>query len=247
MGMAGGEWRVAGEEAATRGDGPRLAGVIFDFNGVLFWDNPLHEEAWRQYSTRLRGRPLNDQEMVEQVHGKVNRDIFAHVLGAPPTDEVLARLAEEKEIIYRRLCLEAGEAFRLSPGAVELLDFLAAHDVPRAIATSSPWVNLSFYIEHLHLDRWFRPAQLIYDRGHYPGKPAPDIYLEASEALALPPPACVVVEDSLAGIAAARAAGIGRIIALGPAERHAELAALPGVTDVIGDLGQFPRRLLAKP
>ena len=225
----------------------RVAGVIFDFNGVLFWDNPLHEEAWRQYSTRLRGQPLDDREMTEQVHGRVNRDIFTYVLGAPPTDEALARLAEDKEIIYRRLCLEAGEAFRLSPGAVELLDFLAAHDVPRAIATSSPWVNLSFYIEHLHLDRWFGPAHLIYDRGHYPGTPAHDIYLEAADALALPPGACVVVEDSLAGIAAARAAGIGRIVALGPAARHDELAALPGVTDVIADLGQFPRRLLAAP
>ena len=244
---SGGKWQVASGVEHTQTDDKRLFGVIFDFNGVLFWDNPLHEEAWRQYSARLRGRPLTEQEMVEQVHGKVNRDIFAYVLGAPPTDEVLARLAEEKEIIYRRLCLEAGEAFRLSPGAVELLDFLAAHDVPRAMATSSPWVNLSFYIEHLHLGCWFGPAQLIYDRGHYPGKPAPDIYLEAAEALALPPAACVVVEDSLAGIAAARAAGIGRIIALGPAERHAELAALPGVTDVIGELNQFPRHLLAKP
>ncbi len=222
-----------------------LAGVIFDFNGVLFWDNPLHEEAWRQYSARLRGRPLADQEMTEQVHGRVNRDIFAYVLSRMPADDELARLAEEKEIIYRRLCLEAGEAFRLSPGAVELLDHLAASDVPRAIATSSPWVNLSFYIEHLALGRWFAPDRLIYDRGHYPGKPAPDIYLEAAEALRLPPAACVVVEDSLAGIAAARAAGIGRIVALGPAERHGELVALPGVTDVVVDLSQFPRHLLA--
>ena len=231
--------------AAAEARGEHLAGVIFDFNGVLFWDNPLHEEAWRQYSARLRGRPLTDQEMAEQVHGRVNRDIFAYVLGRMPADDELARLADEKEIIYRRLCLAAGEGFRLSPGARELLDFLAANDVPRAIATSSPWVNLSFYIEHLELGRWFAPDRLIYDRGHYPGKPAPDIYLETAEALRLPPAACVVVEDSLAGIAAARAAGIGRIIALGPAERHGQLAALPGVTDVIADLGQFPRYILA--
>ena len=204
--------------AAAEARGEHLAGVIFDFNGVLFWDNPLHEEAWRQYSARLRGRPLTDQEMAEQVHGRVNRDIFAYVLGQMPADDELARLADEKEIIYRRLCLEAGEAFGLSPGAVELLDFLAANDVPRAIATSSPWVNLSFYIEHLDLGRWFTPDRLIYDRGRYPGKPAPDIYLEAAAALQLPPAACVVVEDSLAGIAAARTAGIGRIVALGPAE-----------------------------
>jgi HAD superfamily hydrolase (TIGR01509 family) len=223
---------------AQNGDG-RLAGVIFDFNGVLFWDNPLHEEAWRQYSARLRGRPLDDREMAEQVHGKVNRDIFTYVLGARPTEEALARLVEEKESIYRRLCLAAGEAFRLSPGAAELLDDLAAHDVPRAIATSSPWVNLAFYIEHLDLHRWFEPSHLICDRGLYPGKPAPDIYLAAAAVLGLPPAACLVVEDSLAGIAAARAAGIGHIVALGPAERHAELAALPGVAEVIVDLSHL--------
>ena len=99
--VAGGGGRVAREETGATDSQPRLAGVIFDFNGVLFWDNPLHEEAWRQYSARLRGRPLDDQEMMAQVHGRVNRDIFTYVLGAPPTDEALARLAEEKEIIYR--------------------------------------------------------------------------------------------------------------------------------------------------
>ena len=243
--VAGGGGRVAREETGATDSQPRLAGVIFDFNGVLFWDNPLHEEAWRQYSARLRGRPLSDREMAEQVHGRVNRDIFAYVLGAPPADDQLARLIEEKETIYRRLCLEAGRAFQLSPGAVELLDALTDQAVPRAIATSSPLVNVSFYVEHLGLGRWFPPPWLIYDRGHYPGKPAPHIYLEAAGALGLPPQACIVVEDSLAGIAAARAAGIGRIVALGPAERHAELAALPGVDEVIADLSRFPRQLLA--
>ena len=128
---------------------------------------------------------------------------------------------------------------------MELLDFLAAQASPRAIATSSPWVNVAFYVEHLGLGRWFPPPWLIYDRGHYPGKPAPHIYLEAAEALRLQPAACIVVEDSLAGIAAARAAGIGRIVALGPTERHAALAALPGVDEVIADLSCFPRHLLA--
>jgi beta-phosphoglucomutase-like phosphatase (HAD superfamily) len=103
---------------------------------------------------------------------------------------------------------------------------------------------VAFYVEHLGLGRWFPPPWIIYDRGHTPGKPAPHIYLEAAEVLGLPPAACVVVEDSLAGIAAARAAGIGRVVALGPAERHAELAALPGVDEVIVDLSRFPRHLL---
>ena len=219
-------------------------GVIFDFNGVLLWDNHLHEEAWRRYSARLRGTPLSDEEMRRQVHGRVNLDIFAYVLGRELSRAEVQPLAEEKETIYRRLALAAGADYRLSPGAVALLDDLVAAGIPRAIATSSPWVNVAFFIEQLDLHRWFAPEHIIYDRGLYPGKPAPGIYLEAAEKLGIAPERCIVVEDSIAGIAAARAANIGGIVAIGPAAGHAALAALPGVGAVIEDLHHFPREWL---
>jgi len=220
---------------------PAYRGLIFDFNGVLFWDNPLHEEAWRQYSARLRGRPLSDREMIERVHGRTNGDIFAYVLGRAVGAEELARLSEEKESIYRRLCQDTPDTFHLSPGADDLLDFLVAQGIPHTIATSSAWPNVAFYLERLDLARWFDLSLLVYDEGRYPGKPAPHIYLEAASKLGLQPAACAVVEDALAGIAAARAAGIGRIIALGPPSRHGELRTQPGVAEVITDLVQFPR------
>ncbi len=218
-------------------------GVIFDFNGVLLWDNALHEEAWRRYSARLRGRAMSDEEMRHHVHGRVNRDIFTYLLGRPLSDGELSPLAEEKEVIYRELARAAPE-YRLSPGAVELLDYLAIRGIPRAIATSSPAVNVDFYVDTLELGRWFDPSHIIYDRGLYPGKPAPDIYLEAAERLALPPARCVVVEDSLAGIRSAHDAGSGAIVAIGPPAEHGALRALPGVSAVIADLGGFPRELL---
>jgi len=159
------------------------------------------------------------------------------------TDDEARPLAEEKEVIYRDLA-RAAPAYHLSPGAVESLDYLTAHNVPRAIATSSPAVNVAFYVETLGLSRWFDPLHIIYDRGLYPGKPAPDIYLEAAERLALSPARCVVVEDSLAGIRSAHDAGSGAIVAIGPPADHAALGALPGVSAVIVDLGSFPRELL---
>ncbi|CUS06133.1 conserved protein of unknown function [Candidatus Promineifilum breve] len=218
----------------------RFDGVIFDFNGVLLWDNHLHEEAWRRTSARLRGAPLSDEEMRREVHGRVNRDIFAYVLGRAVSREEMQPLMEEKERTYRQLALASGAAYRLSPGAVELLDFLAAAAIPRAIATSSPGVNVAFFIEQLDLHRWFAPEHIIHDRGLYPGKPAPGIYLEAAEQLGLVPARCIVVEDSIAGIASAHGAGIGGIVAIGPAAEHAALAALPGVGAVITDLRHFP-------
>lgn len=219
-------------------------GVIFDFNGVLLWDNHLHEEAWRRFSERLRGWPLSDEEMKLAVHGRVNRDIFEYVLGRTVGITELGPLAEEKEAIYRRLALEEGESYRLSPGAVELLDFLAARGIPRAIATSSPWVNVAFFIEQLELLRWFSVDHIIHDNGRYPGKPAPDIYLEVAARLGGDASGFVVVEDSVAGVKSAYHAGIGAIIGIGPVEAQAELGRYPGVRTVITTLSEFPRELL---
>jgi beta-phosphoglucomutase-like phosphatase (HAD superfamily) len=103
---------------------------------------------------------------------------------------------------------------------------------------------VDFFFEYLELGRWFARQQVVCDDDTFPGKPAPDMYLRAVRNLGLEPAACVVVEDASSGIQAAAAAGIGCILALGPARRHAELKRLPGVWRVISSLEQMPRREL---
>lgn len=217
-------------------------GIIFDLNGVLLWDGALQEQAWAEFSAALRGRALSPQEMARHVHGRNNRYTLEYLLSRPLdlTGGELERLSEEKERTYRRLCLAQGAGFCLSPGAASLLDWLAAHDVPRAIATASGKANVDFFRQHLGLDRWFAAEAIVHDDGTLPGKPAPDLYWRAARVLGLPLAACVVVEDSLSGLEAARAAGAGLVVALGlPGEREA-LAALPGVSLVVESLAQLP-------
>lgn len=214
-------------------------GIIFDFNGVLLWDNDLHERAWNAMSRQLRGQPFTEREFAERVHGRTNRQILNYLLQRPVTAEESERLAEEKERLYRAACLLPPERMHLSPGAESLLAWLAEQDVRRTIATSSAAVNMRFYLEHLPLARWFDTDRILYDDGNRPGKPAPDIYLDAAAAVDLPPAACVVVEDAPSGIRAAAAAGIGHVIALGPAD----LAKLEGVDSVISRLDRAPRSL----
>jgi beta-phosphoglucomutase-like phosphatase (HAD superfamily) len=228
---------------------PASGGVIFDFNGVLWWDEHLQDRAWGDFSARLRGRPLSPKEMAVHVHGRNNRHTLEYLLGRRLDGAELARLAEEKEEIYRRLCLaedgqrgkgrSAGDGFRLSPGAAELLDRLVALGVPRTIATASGLANVDFFVAHLALDRWFDPAGIVYDDGTIPGKPAPDLYLRAAQVLGQPPGRCLVVEDSRAGIEAARRAGIGYLVALGPRPRHEALRQLPGVDQVVESLADL--------
>lgn len=222
----------------------RYNGIIFDFNGVLLWDSPLHERAWQSMALALRGTPLSQRDLLERVHGVNNRHILEYLCGKPLSAETIARLSNRKEAAYRQACLAQGDQFALSPGAVPLLNWLADHDIPRTIATASEKDNVAFFIAQLRLDTWFEPGAIVYDDGALAGKPAPDMYLAAARAIGVDPAACVVVEDAATGIAAARAAGIGRIYALGPPERHAYLAARPGVYRAVTHLGELaPDRL----
>lgn len=221
-----------------------MEAVIFDFNGVLWWDGHLQDKAWKAYSTELRGFPLSDEEMNVHVHGRNNRYTLEYLLSQALTEPQLEQMSEEKETLYRRLCLEQGANFKLSPGAVELLDFLVARQIPHTIATASARPNVDFFVQQLALVRWFDVGKIIYDDGTKAGKPAPDFFLQAAATLDRDPRMCMVIEDSRSGIAAARAAGIGMIIALGPQEKRQELEQLAGVDRVIESLHDLPRTLI---
>lgn len=222
----------------------RDAGVLFDFNGVLFWDSHLQEMAWSELAIEVRGTPFTDDEMLHQVHGRTTPNNLEYMLGRLPSDRELADLSDRKEQAYRRICLARG-ACVLSPGATALLDTLAEASIPFTIATSSPRSNVDFYIEQFALERWFDVNLIVYDDGTFPGKPAPDPYQRAAKTLGLVPSDCAVVEDAVSGIEAARRAGVGEIIALGPEEQHRALGVLPGVSSVITRLDELEARFLS--
>jgi beta-phosphoglucomutase-like phosphatase (HAD superfamily) len=217
--------------------------VIFDFNGTLFSDVPQHSEAWTAFSARLRGAPLSPDE-VRALVGKNNRLTLESIVSRPITDAELEKWSDEKEVLYRSICLANPASFHLAPGAVELLDFLKLRAFPRAVASMAGLDNMDFYAKHFDLARWFPKELLIYDTGDIASKPDPAIYLKALSLLGVAADDCIVVEDSLHGIEAAHRAGIGFIYAIGARERHEALGALPGVSGVIADFTEFDRSLL---
>jgi beta-phosphoglucomutase-like phosphatase (HAD superfamily) len=221
----------------------KFQGLIFDLNGVLWWDGHLQEQSWRQFSATIRGTPLTEAEMDVHVYGRNGRHTLEYLTGRTVVGEELQQLVEQKERIYRQLCLDQGKDFKLSPGAVELLAFSVAHHIPHTIATASGKANLDFLVRCLRLDAWFDVAKVVYDDGTRPGKPAPDFYLQAVRNLGLEPAQCVVIEDSASGIQAARAAGIGYTVALGPVHRQEQLARL-GASQVVETLQQVPKEQL---
>lgn len=221
----------------------RYKGIIFDFNGTLYWDSEKHKETWREYSKKLRGTPFSDEEMLKYMFGRTNEQIIKYAIGKQPTPEMVEKYGQEKEALYRKMAIEDKETFHLAKGAEKFLDFLKENNIPMTIATMSDKINVDFYIKHFHLEKWFDLDKIVYSDGIIPGKPAPDIYEIAAKNLNLKPEECIVVEDALSGIESARAAGIGKIIAICSAESPDLYKDIPCVSGIINDFDEFDTSL----
>ncbi len=220
-------------------------GIIFDFNGTLFFDSEKHLEAWREFSKRVRDHAFTDEEMRDYMFGRTNEDILAYLLGRKPEPELVEQLAQEKEAVYREMCRKDKENMVLAPGAVEFLDYLKENNIPTTIATMSEKNNVDFFIEEFNLAKWFELDKIVFDDGNIKGKPAPDIYLKAAKNLGLKPEECIVVEDAVSGIEAARAAGIGKIIAIASMESEDLYKNIPAVSQIIKNFDEIDRNILA--
>ncbi|MDE3096833.1 MAG: HAD family phosphatase [Chloroflexota bacterium] len=177
--------------------------VLFDLDGVIVDSRACHLRAWQQLARAYEiAVPAG---YFRETFGLRNDTILGRLLpGAAP--EVRDRLASEKEAAFRRLA--RGRLVPL-PGVADLLDFLAAAGIARAIVTSTPGENLRMVLETLRLEGRFQALVSAEDVRR--GKPDPEGFLTAAAGLGMPPSDCVVVEDAPAGIQAAVAGGMRAI------------------------------------
>lgn len=174
---------------------------IFDMDGTLVNNCPYHIIAWQEFSRRY-GRELTEKEIIDWM-GAPNTYYCEQIFGRPLSSEELARLGEEKERIYRKLY---APHMRLPDGLRTLLDRAHAEGIPCAVATGGPKENVDFVMDGLSIRGDF--AAIVDASCYTRGKPAPDCFLAAAAKLGVPPAECTVFEDAVAGIRAAKAAGM---------------------------------------
>lgn len=223
------------------------AGLLFDFNGTLFFDNSLNDQAWNQLARQLRGFPFSEEEQRSFVRGKSNAAAVRRILGEDTSDTDCAKYSEQKEEIYLSLCreLQAQGRLSLAPGAAEFLDAAKALGYPVNIATSAQPGNVDYYFSAFGLDRWFDREKVSCLLPGIPGKPAPDLYLRAAAAIGVKAQDCWVLEDAASGIQSAKNAGAAKIIAIGEGEEARQiLRDNPLVEQVISDFREvaLPKR-----
>jgi HAD superfamily hydrolase (TIGR01509 family) len=187
----------------------RMKGVVFDFNGTLFWDTDLHNKAWDSFLENKR-IILSDQEKNHIIHGKNNQDILRVLFKKSLSKKEIEKYISEKESIYQGMCLNAN--LQLAPGAIHFLDFLSSNAICFTIATASGPENVDFYFRYLCLDSYFDRSKVIFNDGTIRSKPRPEIFQKAMNIMGLSGIETVIFEDSFAGISAAENAGAGKII-----------------------------------
>ncbi len=221
-------------------------GVIFDFNGTMFFDSNKHEEAWQLYVEELTGKTISGADIRDYIHGRNAADILEHFIGGKMSKEMVMQFSEEKESIYRRLCREDKKKLTLAPGLREFLDYLLEVKVPIGIATAANKANMLLYFDVFGLDYWFDFDNVAYDDGTLRGKPYPDIYSKACKLLKVTPNRCIVFEDAYVGLQSAKAAGVENIVAVvGDSDRE-DFDKLGGARAIINDYSELDKSLTIK-
>lgn len=186
-----------------------LNGVIFDFNGTLFFDSSYHLAVFDQLSMEITGRHLTMKEMEEKYAGRPNVEIFRIMSDGRFTREKCEECSQRKEAMYRDLVRQTPGGPHLCNGAEELFDLLKEHHIPFTIASASIRENIDFFVETFHLDHWIDPAKIVYDDGSYQDKRA--MFQDAMKKIGVRDHV-LVFEDSLSGIRCASAIGADLIV-----------------------------------
>ncbi|HXE79592.1 MAG TPA: HAD-IA family hydrolase [Vicinamibacterales bacterium] len=207
---------------------PPVQAVIFDFDGLIIDSETPLFEIW---------------SAIYEEHGhQLTVEQWQHALGThggfDPYEDLSTRLARtiDRETlaahVRERHWTRCGSE-PLLPGVLDRLEEAARLGLGAAVASSSPSAWVIPWMERHGLDRW---VSVVCTRDHVARvKPAPDLFLLAAERLGVPPPSCLVFEDSPNGLRAAQAAGMRAVAVPNQLTRHLRLPVPCLVLDSLAD------------
>jgi beta-phosphoglucomutase len=208
--------------------------VVFDFNGTLSDDEPILCEIFMHLFAE-HGKPMSAQEYFDRLAGLSDPEIVRAWLGDdhPDVEEVI----DERIRLYGEAVADGSSVHEHVREAVRF----AASRVPLAICSGAARAEIGPVVAAAGIASCFRVIVGSDDVVH--GKPDPEGYAKALAALNVEPADSLVVEDTEAGIASARAAGVGHVLALQTTLDPQRLAAADELIDRL-DIAVMQRHLL---
>jgi beta-phosphoglucomutase family hydrolase len=174
--------------------------ILWDMDGVLVNTGEYHYAAWKKTFDELAVPFSRDQ--FRATFGMNNTGILEIIYGTKLPSEEEGQISERKESLFREAV--KGNA-KLLPGVEDALKNFSAGNFKQAIASSAPPKNIKVLVQELRIGKYFDAIVSGYD---IPGKPDPAVFLKAARQLGVDPEHCTVIEDAVAGVEAAKNAGM---------------------------------------
>ncbi len=206
-----------------------MKAVIFDMNGVIINDERTHQESWKVYCKK-HGFNISEEDFKYKVFGRTEKDTFEFLYNRSIAPEELETFSNERvdtaiEIFKPQI--------KMTEGLQQLLDELAEHNIPMAVATSARKRYFSFIMDELSIRQYFKVV--LTAENITKGKPDPEIYLKSADGLQINPQECVVFEDAVSGIKAAKAAGM-KVVGISSTHSQEELSLADRVVNNFEDV-----------
>jgi len=179
--------------------------VLWDMDGTLIDSEEFHWLAWHE-TMSVEGFEITRKQFLASF-GQRNDSFLPLWLGQSANRRRIIRIADAKEKRYRAYVRTDGVSFL--PGVSEWIHRLHRQGWLQAVASSAPRANIEAILESLGAKNLFHAVVSAEDVSR--GKPDPEVFLVAASRVGIPPHRCIVVEDAVAGIEAARSAGMRSI------------------------------------
>ncbi len=203
------------------------AAIIFDMDGVIVDSAKYHYLTWRTLLAK-RGVNYSFEAFIDNFGRRTDLQV-RRILGNIPDAEVSA-IVHEKDILFRQI---VGDDIAAFPGVVDLIRSIKTSGRKVAVGSSSPTETVHLITAKLGVKDYF--DAIVCGSEVTEGKPSPQIFLTAAKKLAAPPERCVVIEDAMVGIAAARNGGM-RVVAVTNTHSREELHEADMIVDSLKEL-----------
>ncbi|MSR30657.1 MAG: HAD family phosphatase [Gemmataceae bacterium] len=176
--------------------------ILWDMDGTLVDTGELHFEAWGRVCQE-ENRPFTREDF-RATFGKRNQEIIEYLFHGKMSEEETEQFGNLKEEYYRAETRKQGVT--LLPGVGNLLSGLKELGALQGIGSSAPKKNLELILELTGIQPFLSTLVAMEDTQR--GKPDPQVFQLGAQRLGVQPGHCVVMEDAVAGVQAARAGGM---------------------------------------
>jgi beta-phosphoglucomutase len=218
-----------------------IKAVIFDMDGVLADSHGIFNRLFTEIVRKELNLNISEEEFSRYPGIRFEQRIekIAKLKGYKVSDQEIEKVIAKGRYIYYTDNLSFVKIYE---GVKELLDILESNGLKIALGTNGSKRTVLKLIKNLDIEKYFSVIVTFDDVSA--GKPFPDIFLRDAKEMDLSPKECVVVEDSIEGIDAAKAAGM-KVIAVMTTQKKEELKNADLIVDSIKDINMEKIRKLA--